>query len=321
MLDVLRTWAVQDSPPGAAISAIVARTDVEPGALDRAIYEERTAVALYNARSATAVVPADEAAAYAAAQLPDGDEQMSLLVKNAVPEQDEGYAEPVALAVDAISVALDGRSLSRDDLHEALRGMLPKALLPWCEGCRSHHARRGLLIMAGLHGRLCISGRAGRQPEFARTDQLIGWKPAERDKAGAELVARYRRLYGESSHAHFAEWSGLARPHAKALWLLSDEPGGAEPLDGIRLLAPGDPQLQRRDREALVSDAGWRKRVWTAAGGAGIVTQDGEAVALWRARKKGKTLNVTLEGADVDVQAQADRLAPHRGCTKAVVTT
>ena len=43
---------------------------------------------------------------------------------------------------------------------------------------------------------------------------------------------------------------------------------------------------------------------------------DGEAVALWRARKQGKTLEVTLEG-DVDaeaVKAEAERLAPHRGC-------
>ena len=44
-----------------------------------------------------------------------------------------------------------------------------------------------------------------------------------------------------------------------------------------------------------------------------------KAVALWRARKQGKTLEVTLDGADVDVQEQADRLAPHRGCSKAVV--
>ena len=66
-------------------------------------------------------------------------------------------------------------------------------------------------------------------------------------------------------------------------------------------------------------DAAWRKQVWKAVGGAGVVTQDGKAVALWRARKKGKTLEVTLDGADVDVHEQADRLAPHRGCSRAVV--
>jgi len=313
MLDVLRTWAVQDSPPGAAIAAIVARGDVEVGALDRALYEDRTAVALYNARSATAIVPAEEAAAYATAQLPDGDEQLSNLLRNAAPEGD--HAEAFDLATDAISDALDGTALSRDDLHAALRKALPKALLPWCEGCKSHHARRGLLIIAGLRGRLCISGRIGRQPEFARTDQLIGWDAPARVDAGKELVARYRRQYGPSSEADFADWSGLARAHARELWALSRVKGAVETLDGVRLLAPGDPQLQRRDRAAFIEDAAWRKRVWAASGGAGVVTDDGEVVALWRARKQGKRLEVTVEGAEIDVTEQAERLAPHRGCT------
>lgn len=313
MLDVLRSWAVQDSPPGAAIAAIVARTEVEVGALDRALYEDRTAVALYNARSATAIVPADEVAAYATAQLPDGDDQLSPLLKNAAPEGD--HAAAFDLATDAISDALDGRALSRDDLHEALRKALPKPLLPWCEGCKSHHARRGLLIVAGLRGRLCLSGRVGRQPEFSRTDQLIGWDAPPREDAGRELVTRYRRQYGPSDERAFAEWSGLARTHARELWTSSRAKGSGETLDGVRLLAPGDPQLQRRDREAFIPDAAWRKRVWAAAGGAGVVTQDGEVVALWRARKRGTTLEVTVEGAEIDVTEHAERLAPHRGCT------
>jgi len=241
------------------------------------------------------------------------------LLKNAVPEQDGDYAEPLQLAVEAISDALDGRALSRDDLHAELRKRLPKALLPWCEGCQSHHARRGLLIFAGLHGRLCISGRIGRQPEFARTDQLIDWKPPEREDAGQELVARYRRQYGPSDMTAFAEWSGLGRPHARELWELSRVKGALEQLDGVRLLAPGDPQLQRRDREAFISDPAWRKRVWAASGGSGVVTDDGQAVALWRARKQGKTLEVTVAGAEVDVHEQAERLAPHRGCATTVV--
>jgi Winged helix DNA-binding domain len=315
MTDVLRTWAVQDSPPGAAITALVARGDVEVRWLDRAIYEERTVVALYNARSATAIVPANEVATYATAQLPADEGEFSQLVRNAVGDVEDG----VEHGVEAISDALDGRALSRDDLHEALRQRLPDGLLPWCEGCQSHHARRGLLIMAGLRGRLCLSGRVGRQPEFARTDQLVGWKPPSEENAGREFVKRYKHFYGESSAADFAAWSGLSRAHAKRLWAASRAQGAGEELDGVRLLGPGDPQLQRRDRETLVPDAGWRKKIWAASGGAGVVLRDGEAVALWRARKKGKTLEVTLEGGEVDVTEQAERLAPHRGCSKVVI--
>ena len=141
-------------------------------------------------------MPAGEAAAFGTAFLPDDDAGLKAIVGAALPEHDEGFAEPVALAVDAISDALDGVTLSRNALHEALRQRLPVELLPWCPGCKSHHARRGLLVMAGLHGRLCVADRAGRQPAFARTDQLVGWDAPPREEAGAELVRRYRGTYG-----------------------------------------------------------------------------------------------------------------------------
>src|SRR3954465_14751788 len=126
-MDVLRSWAVQDSPPGAAIAALAARGDVEVGWLDRALYEQRTVVAMYNPRTATAVVPAEEAAAFGTAFLPDDDAGLKAIVGSALPARDGGFAGPVALAVDAVSDALDGVTLSRDDLHEALRRRLPGA--------------------------------------------------------------------------------------------------------------------------------------------------------------------------------------------------
>jgi hypothetical protein len=320
--DVLRSWAVQDSPPGAATAALVARCeDVPVGWLDRAIYEDRTVVALYNPRTATALVPAEEAAAFGTAFLPDDDAGLKTIVSSAVPEQDEGFAAPVALAVEAVSDALDGVTLSRNDLHEALRQRLPVDLLPWCPGCKSHHARRGLLVMAGLHGRLCIAGRAGRQPAFARTDQLVGWDAPPREAAGAELVRRYRGTYGGSTHTHFAVWAGIGKAHARALWALTDETTAPVGPRDVALLAPGDPILLGRDREALIADPALRKKVWAAVGGAGVVLSHGEPVALWRARKKGERLEVTLEaiGNVPDITGEAERLASHRGCTSVVI--
>jgi hypothetical protein len=325
-LDVLRSWAVQDSPPGAATTALLARVNELPvGWLDAAIYERRTVVALYNARTATAIVPADEAAAFGTALLPGDDAGLKAIAGSALPEHSEGFAEPVALAVDAVTDALDGVTLSRDDLHEALRRRLPQALLPWCEGCESHHARRGLLVLAGLHGRLCIAGRVGRQPAFARTDQLVGWEAPEREAAGAELVRRYRRTYGPSTPARFAEWAGLGKAHARELWALAgdDAPEEAPVLKGLRLLAHGDPVLLGRDREALLPDPALRKQVWSAIGGAGIVLCDGSPAALWRARKQGKRLEVTVDAFGKlpkrALHDAAERLAPHRGCTSVEV--
>ena len=339
---VLGGWGVQDSPPGAAVAAVLARTErLSPGWLEAALHDERSAVALYNARTATAVVPAAEAAAYATSMLPADDDGLRAIVGRAVPERTEGFAGPVQLAVDAVADALDGTVLSRDDLHEQLRRRLPAELLPWCNGCRSHHARRGLLVMASLRGRLCLAGRAGRQPAFARTDQHITWEPPARERAGAELVRRYLTALGPSTRAHFAQWAGLGTAHARELWeLVQDElavvrlDGRARawllerdrrrladppPARGVRLLAAGDPLLLGRDREPLVPDPAVRKRLWTMIGGAGLVVSDGRPAAIWRGRKQGRRLAVAVDAfAPIPrdaLQHEAERLAPHRGCT------
>ena len=252
---------------------------------------------------------------------------------------------PVELAVDAIADALDGAVLSRDDLHEALRRRLPAELLPWCPGCRSHHARRGLLVMASLRGRLCVAGRVGRQPAFARTDQWLGWDPPAPTDARAQLVERYLSGYGPSTPEHFAEWAGLGTAHARALWMLvadrlaevrlggrtaawllvRDLPRLQGPAEarGVRLLGAGDPLLLGRDRERLVPDELVRKRIWTAIGGAGLVIADGAPVALWRGRKNGRRLVVSIEAfaplSREALRAQAERLAPHRGCANVAI--
>jgi hypothetical protein len=305
-LEVLRSWTVQDSPPGAAATAIAARaTSVT---LDEAL-ENRDAVALYNRRTATAILPSDEAAAFATALI--------------APDEDE----EARIAVDSISDALDGRTLSRDLLHEELRSRLPKEMLPWCDGCQSHHAQRWVLVTAGLHGRLCIAGRARRQPAFARTDQLIAWAAPPWEEAGAELVRRFRIAYGRSTPADFAAWAGIEGPHARALWELVPEEEERERrprrAKGVRLLAAGDPLLLARDRDVLVPDQELRGRVFRPTGSPGVVLRDGELAGLWRARKKGKRLEVEVEElAALDLEAvrsEAERIAPLRGCTDVAV--
>jgi hypothetical protein len=341
--DALRGWAVQDSPPGAATTALLARTEPLPTGWVDARLEERAVVALYNPRTATAVLPAGDAATFAAALLPTDDAGLRAIVASSLPERREGFAEPVARAVGAVADALDGVVLSRDDLHEALRQRLPLDMLPWCRSCESHHARRGLLVMAALHGRLCHAGRAGRQPAFARTDQWTGWSPPAPAAAGAELVRRYLAGYGPSTPAHLAQWAGVAPAHVRRLWdaagdelaevrvdgltrawaLARDLPRLQDPppAPGVRLIGPGDPLVLARDREVLVPGEAARKQVWRAIAGAGVVLADGRAAGLWRARKQGRRLTVAVEAPGRlpkrAVAAAAERLAPHRGCETA----
>ena len=91
----------------------------------------------------------------------------------------------------------------------------------------------------------------------------------------------------------------------------------------MRLLAAGDPLLLARDRDALVPDKDLRGRVFRPTGSPGVVLRDGELAGLWRARKKGKRLEVEVEelgSLDLDaVRREAERIAPLRGCTDVAV--
>ena len=320
-LDVLRSWAVQDSPPGAAIAAVVARVpDTPVGWLD-----EAPVVALYNPRTATAVVPDDEVAAYGTAFLRPTTTALKAIVDSRCRPTTRASRSRSQLAVDAISDALDGKELSRDDLHEQLRKPLPGELLPWCEGCQSHHARRGLLVMAALNGRLCISGRAGRQPAFSRTDQRFGWDPPPREEAGAELVRRYRRTYGATSVAHFADWAGLGRAHAQA----AVGAGRRRPAPTRARRRP--PARARRPDPARPRPRGAAARSGRAQEGLGVAGRDGDRA---RRRRAGRALARAQEGqearglrrgageaaAETEIETQLERLAPHRGCTSVVVS-
>jgi hypothetical protein len=382
-LDMLsRGWAFQDSPPGAVAAGLTARCDgLAADWLDGALHDERSVVALYNPRTATALVPAADVATFTAALLPHDEAGWRLVLGRAIPAPGEGIAPAEALdaALPAFEQALDGRELSRDDLHAELRERLPDDLLPWCEGCQSHHARRGLLVAACLHGRLCIAGKARRQPLFARTDQWIGPGAApetvDREAARAELVRRHLRWYGPTTAELFAQWAGVTPEQARASWglvsgelaeveldggrrvalladdrerleaaLLADGRGRSEAAlddghaggtgvsgrtadDAVRLLPAGDPLLLARDRELLVPDPADRRRVWAAINGPGVVLAGGAFAALWRGRKRGRRLAVELTSLEgplprtllAAVEREAERLAPHRGCTSVEV--
>jgi Winged helix DNA-binding domain len=325
--EVAASFGLQDSPPGAALTALNAR-GADAAALDHAL-ECRELVALPNPRTAVAILPAADVATYLEALQPPDEKALETVLLRAAPGDFEAARER---AVVAVGEALDGRVLSRDALHEELRGRLPAELLPWCEGCQSHHARRGLLTVAALAGRLCFAGQAGRQRAFARTDQWTALEPADPRDAQAEFVRRYLRHLGPSNHSDLAAWAGIAPSHAKALFravddelvevdkafLLAEDAARFDsppPAPGVRLLGPGDPLLGARDKERLIPDKALRKQVWRMIGSPGLVLSDGVPAGTWRARKQGKRLRIEAEwfGKEVDIREEAERLAALRG--------
>lgn len=327
---VAASFALQDSPRGAALTALNARS---PGAgrLDE-LLERRALVAVPNPRTAVAVLPAEDVPTYLAALQPPDEPALKTLFLRAVPGDFEASRER---AVVAVGEALDGRVLSRDALHEELRGRLPAEMLPWCEPCQSHHARRGVLTVAALAGRLCYAGQEGRQPAFARTDQWLELGSADPTEAQAEFVRRYLRHLGPSTHTDLAAWAGISLAHAKALLrtvgdelvevgkaylLAADQAAFERPpaARGVRLLGPGDPLLTARDKERLIPDKTLRKQVWRMVGSPGVVLVDGRPAGTWRARKQGRGLTFSTEwfGPEADIGEEAGRLAALRGAER-----
>ena len=257
LADAAGSWALQDYPPGTAALALAARVaGLAPAAVDHAVAEERSLVGVYNPRTAACLIPSGDVAAFGAALLPPEEDELDELVGAALPGDGSiGAGEAVALAGTAIAAALDGRVLSRDELHAELRDRLPAGLLPWCPRCESHHARRMLIAAAGMRGELCLAGRAGRQVAFARPDQWLGAALPAADPAAARagLVRRYLRRYAPSTPADLAAWAGVPRAHADRCWALVA--GELAEVDGGWALA-----------EDVAGLATWRHRRRAASG-------------------------------------------------------
>jgi hypothetical protein len=84
---------------------------------------------------------------------------------------------------------------------------------------------------------------------------------------------------------------------------------------GVRLLGPGDPLLNARDRERLIPDKAIRTQIWRMTCSPGVVLADGRPAGTWRARKQGRRLTVETEwfGEPIDIREEAERLAALRG--------
>ena len=318
---------LQDTPPGTALTALAARADVGPEALDELVLVPSlrgapTAVALADlAIFTTGLEPADE------------DEAKHLIGNAWRPLQRHSAMQALDVASEAVREVLAGGPLIKGEFHRALTARVPEDLRWWCEGCGEHHVHPSLWRATGIRGVLAIVGRDGRAPVFGAPPAA----PPVEDPGGA-LARRYLQVHGPSTPQLFRLWAMLTLPHAKRLWaragelaqvgdkrwvLAEDAALEAPEPRGARLLANLDPLASARDREVLVPDEALRRRIWRSLGGPGMALLDGEVAGLWRPRKRGRKLVVeleplrTLKAGERDLlAAEAERLAPFRGADR-----
>jgi hypothetical protein len=165
-----------------------------------------------------------------------------------------------------------------------------------------------------------------------------------RTPSASEAVRRFLGFYGPARPGDFAEWAGLAKSHAERLWdeaavdlaevrvgdteawLMSDDLGVLESPpagEGVRLIPPGDPYLQKPNRPLLAPDDELRKRLFRPVASPGAVLSDGRLAGLWRAKAKGRKAELTVETLGrlprAELEEEARCVAELRGAAEAAI--
>jgi hypothetical protein len=242
----------------------------------------------------------------------------------------EALAEVTAATEDALA---GGVRLDKVERHAELRARVREELLPWCRGCGSNHVPPSTWRYATV--------QAGARLDSTRRYLLGDPQPAP---PAGEPVRRFLRFYGPAVPGDFAGWAGVTPSHARRLWdeasgeLVEVQAGGDRawlPRDdvpalesppaaeGVRLLPPGDPYLQKPNRPLLAPDADLRKRMFRPVASPGAVLKDGRLAGLWRVTKSGRKAEVAVEKlariSRADLEEEAWRVGALRGATAVAV--
>lgn len=343
-----------DFPPGAALDAAASRLASPAPDVLEAAFEARTLVRMRAMRGAPVVVHTADYDSFIAGVLPPDEASMRTFLgaaMHSVKAAELSALDAVALASDHTSRALARGPLDRDQLHAELRRSLPKGLLPYCRPCGSHHAHFSLLYAVALSARLVLFPRDDGPYRLERFD---AWQRSGKRKASIArpeaLLRRFLAAYAPAAPPDFASWAGIAASQARAAWdSLSNElrpvqvEGGSRAAfvleddlaalraarsDGstVRLIAPGDPLLQARDRGTLLPEHAAQQIVWKNLAPRGLVLTGTDVAAIARIQKQRNTLRITLDAtgrvaAPVRnaLEAEAEFLARARGCREAQV--
>jgi hypothetical protein len=321
----------------AALLALAARAEgVSREAYDHAVDAGDVVVAHVVRGAIHALAPGD-LALYGRALVARDDGELAVQLGRQVQRlaAEKGFAPSKALeevATATLQALANGRTLDKNELHEELRQRVRADLMPWCRGCQSHH----VAPMLWRYATVKAGARLDSERRYTR-----GEEPG-RTPAASDAVRRFLRFYGPAKPGDFAEWAGLAKPHARRLWdeaagdlaevgrgktkawLLSEDVGVLESppaAAGIRLIPPGDPYLQKPNRPLLAADPELRKRLFRPVASPGAVLRDGRLTGLWRVKAKGSKAELTVEKLGRlphgDLEEEARRVAELRGATEA----
>ncbi|RDI63883.1 winged helix DNA-binding protein [Nocardia pseudobrasiliensis] len=361
---VVGACGIQNSPPGAALLAMHARADgVTSETVDKAVADDKELVQSWCMRGAPFFFPRADAGVFTAGVLPTteaGRLHMIGGVEQGLAVLGMGLDEAVGYCGDEIGEVLSGRRLAINELGAELAGRIAprltavqrkdwKAAGPYGRGLALGEAVvHFCLRILTLEGLVCFAPREGNKAPFVLVEEWLGESLGELafGAARAELLRRYLHCYGPSSPKDFAAWLGVAvsdvdpwwKPLAGEMtevgfdgrkgWLLTEDleaMRSPEEVRGVRLLPPRDPYTQLRDRETIV-DKKFHGEMWKTVGEPGAVLVDGKIVGIWRPRKSGKKLSLTVTAFGAAgkfrsrLGAEAEQVAILRGASSVELT-
>ncbi|MFF3691243.1 winged helix DNA-binding domain-containing protein [Streptomyces sp. NPDC002187] len=289
---------VQDTPKGSARAALAARGASADG-LDL----------VWSFRGAPHLHRRTDLPALATALWPVDDTDATARINTAVIKEGRrlgiGAFRATAEAFREVVTA----PMLKGEVSTAVSRLVPVSLTFWCDACGAQHISGLLFQQAGLFGGIRVDAAGGRTL-LAPLEQRF---PVPSTAAGTDgLVRAYLRLLGPATPADVAKFLGTKPTVVKAVWPQDlaevwvdgektwlpaselDALRAAKSLDLVRLLPPGDPFLQARDRGRLVPDKDRAKEIWRAIGGPGAVLVGSEIAGTWRAKAAGAELDLTV---------------------------
>lgn len=274
-----------------------------------ALWEERSLVKTWTLRGTLHIHPADELGLWLAARRAVvGDWYFN----NELPPKE------AKRILAAISSALDGRCLTREELVEAVSPHVG----PWAR----EHIGSGwgtVLGPAALNGLLIHGPPQGARVTFVRPDQWLGEQPQHDPRAAlGDAMRRYLAAFGPATHGQFATWIGgthfKARDSKALLDSMCDElvevdvegklawlPAGTERRPaapaGVRLIPEYDALVMGfREREQLFPpDAVARTKAHgkgrlEGPGALSWLLVDGVVAGTWSRKRAGKRIELTV---------------------------
>jgi hypothetical protein len=211
--------------------------------VDAALRDDRTLVKTWGMRGTLHVFTADDLPLYCAAQRTRDQYTNPSFLKNYGLEPAD-----VSSILDAISRALDGRALPREQLAEEILRITKRPHLE--ERLRSGWGE--MLKPAAFRGLLCFGPQEGRSVSFVRPDQWLGrWEEHDTDEALVWAFRRFLSAYASASRAELARWWGVRPPEVgRVMKLMSDELVEVEVGGGVRVVLESDLRSIQRARPA-----------------------------------------------------------------------